>query len=440
MWVDEPASPPTTIILYPVPLDIPDEEIVYLVRSQRWGILRRFKFCSHKAFPQFHREYLQIDQLNEDLLPRQITINSQPVSVTLPGSPILKCAYCRSYRHRIQNCNKIKTHLPPRNNQPSLQTQRGVNGIHRSRTSTKTHHQPPRKDPPMTGLSAAPVSDTNIAYHQKFKQFSQNEKIFHPWKKIYNQLPLCTPHQPNSKPIPTAHQNPQSNYQYHLQILMVSKNVRTPSKKQNDLPHQSRRIQATFLYKMKRIASDNNKDSFFVKWAIHNIGTKLMKIYPNLFSNTVKHRPNPNKTWEKTLLSYNEICNNNNFQLEDSTPKLLYLLLLQKYQSPSLIHNQNREIIYWKNINLKQFSTWTPTLQLRCHSYLIAHQGFLWGSFDKKRDYLLLPNKKSGKPTANYASLVKMISTTNFSSARSPERSSHMCNLIYNFGFLQALL
>ena len=150
MWVDEPAPPPATITLYPVPMDIPDEEIVHLVRSQHWGILRRFKFGSHKGFPQFHNDYLhlQIDQLNENLIPKQIIINSQPVSVTLPGSPIRKCAYCRNFGHLIQNCNKRKNKNPPPSNNKSalLQTQRGV--VNNQLQVKPRYHPPFRRSNP----------------------------------------------------------------------------------------------------------------------------------------------------------------------------------------------------------------------------------------------------------------------------------------------------
>ena len=167
MWVDEPVPPPATITLYPVPLDIPDEEIEHLVRSQHWGVLRRFKFGSHKEFPQFHNEYLhlQIDKLNEDILPKQIIINCQPVSVSLPGAPIRKCAYCRNFGHLIQNCNKRKNKNPPPSNNKSALPANSTWGRQKPTlnetalpSTIPTEHLSPPEDPPTIEESDAPSS------------------------------------------------------------------------------------------------------------------------------------------------------------------------------------------------------------------------------------------------------------------------------------------
>ena len=65
---------------------------------------------------------------------------------------------------------------------------------------------------------------------------------------------------------------------------------------------------SAFLWKFFYLLKTPNPLSFFwMSYAIYNIGTKIIPIKPELYSNSQPHRPKPNLLWSKTLSLFTKI-------------------------------------------------------------------------------------------------------------------------------------
>ena len=88
------------------------------------------------------------------------------------------------------------------------------------------------------------------------------------------------------------------------------------------------------------LQSPSSKKQFWMKYGIYNLGTKIIPIKPELFSNSQPHRPKPNQQWIKTL----KLFQKNPIPLEhinNLTFKSLYQTLLNPDSNPLPITNTN---------------------------------------------------------------------------------------------------
>ncbi|CAK8685102.1 unnamed protein product [Clavelina lepadiformis] len=125
--VREPRPPATTVTLHPIPFETPLDEIANIVTKQQWGKLLRQRFGHYRDFPEFHNSYLHllIENIKEENIPEEITINEKPVEIIIPRRERNKCNYCKTIRHTIQQ-------YPKRNARPSQSTQMGPGNSYRN--------------------------------------------------------------------------------------------------------------------------------------------------------------------------------------------------------------------------------------------------------------------------------------------------------------------
>lgn len=177
--VQEPRPPATTITLHPVPFETPLEEIADIVTQQQWGKLLRQQFGHYREFPEFRNSYLHllIEDIKENNIPEQITINEKPVEIIMSSRKRNKCNYCKAIGHNIQECPKKST--PPvqskptgkgiisyRNavlNTPSNTTQNKseTNSTNQQDETTRLHKTPPQQEPQQKSDEQGCSSKTN---------------------------------------------------------------------------------------------------------------------------------------------------------------------------------------------------------------------------------------------------------------------------------------
>ena len=82
----------------------------------------------------------------------------------------------------------------------------------------------------------------------------------------------------------------------------------------------------------------NPQPHFWMTYGIYNIGTKILSIKRDLYSNSQPHRPKPNTLWTKTLSLYTKISIPSE-TIDNLTFKSLYQTLLKPDPNPTPITN-----------------------------------------------------------------------------------------------------
>ncbi|CAK8685085.1 unnamed protein product [Clavelina lepadiformis] len=160
------------------------------------------------------------------------------------------------------------------------------------------------------------------------------------------------------------------------------------------IPDIEMKCATTYLISMTTtIQEDNYENSFFIQWARYNMGTLVKQINPNIYSNSIPHRPKPNETWKKRwdiLQKYNLLA----YKMHATTSKELYRTLLEQKCTQSDIKDDQDQPIPWTNILLKIKNCNFFTLAEQSLSYKVAHKAFICGSFyDKKKLYKTKSNE-----------------------------------------------
>ena len=101
------------------------------------------------------------------------------------------------------------------------------------------------------------------------------------------------------------------------------------------LPNIGIKTSTAFLWKFIYLLKTPNPLSFWMSYAIYNIGTKLLHIKPELYTNSQPHRPKPNPLWSKTLSFFTKISIPPQ-EVNTLTFKTLYHSLYNLNLTPSL--------------------------------------------------------------------------------------------------------
>ena len=151
------------------------------------------------------------------------------------------------------------------------------------------------------------------------------------------------------------------------------------------LPNIGIKTTTAFLWKFIYLLKTPNPHSFFwMAYAIYNIGTNLLPIKPELYSNSQPHRPKPNLLWSKTLSLYKKITTPL-LDIENLSFKTLYLTLLQPETNP--IPSLDSETPHnWLRLTLiKPRPSLFSNLEKEI-SFRSAYKGFTWGCFFSKHN------------------------------------------------------
>ena len=149
------------------------------------------------------------------------------------------------------------------------------------------------------------------------------------------------------------------------------------------LPSIGLKTSTAFLWKLIIILqSPNPNKHFWMKYGIYNLGTKIIPIKPEFFSNSQPHRPKPNPLWSKTLNIFqkNPIPSD---LLNNLTFKSLYQILLKPVSNP--LPKTNPTIPHtWPRLTLfKPRPSLFSNLEKEI-AFKTACKGYTWGSFFNK--------------------------------------------------------
>ena len=149
------------------------------------------------------------------------------------------------------------------------------------------------------------------------------------------------------------------------------------------LPSIGIKISTAYLWKFIIILQcPPSTKHFWMKYGIYNLGTKIIPIKPELFSNSQPHRPKPNQQWTKTL----NLFQKNPIPLEhinNLTFKSLYHTLLNPDSNPLPITNTNISHTWPRLTLFKPCPSLYSNLEKEI-AFKTAYKGFTWGSFFHK--------------------------------------------------------
>ena len=151
------------------------------------------------------------------------------------------------------------------------------------------------------------------------------------------------------------------------------------------LPNIGIKTSTAFLWKFIYLLKTPNPLSFFwMSYAIYNIGTKLVHIKPELYSNSQPHRPKSNPLWTKTLSLFTKISTPLQ-DVENLTIKTLYQTLLQPEPNPIPILDTETSHTWLRLTLVKPRHSLFSNLEKEI-SFRTPYKGYTWGCFFSKHN------------------------------------------------------
>ena len=152
------------------------------------------------------------------------------------------------------------------------------------------------------------------------------------------------------------------------------------------LPNIGLKTSTAFLWKFIYLLKTPNPLSYFwMTYAIYNLGTKIIPIKPDLYSNSQPHRPKPNLLWSKTLSQFKKISTPPH-EIEHLTFKSLYLTFLQPDPNPIPLLNNAIPHTWLRLTLIKPRPSLFTNLEKEI-SFRTAYKGFTWGCFFSKHNF-----------------------------------------------------
>ena len=152
------------------------------------------------------------------------------------------------------------------------------------------------------------------------------------------------------------------------------------------LPSIGFKTSTAFLWKLiLLLKSPKNQPYFWIKYGLYNIGTKILPLKPELYSNSQPHRPKPNPLWTKTLSLFKKSSISAE-TLDELTFKSLYQLLLKPDPNPIPSINSNTPH-NWLRLTLAKPRPSLFSNHEKEISYRTAYKGYTWGCFFSKHNF-----------------------------------------------------
>ena len=116
-----------------------------------------------------------------------------------------------------------------------------------------------------------------------------------------------------------------------------------------------------------------------MNYGIYNIGTKILPIKRDLYSNSQPHRPKLNTLWTKSLSLYTKISIPSE-TIDNLTFKSLYQTLLKPDPNPTPITNTTIPHTWLRLTLTKPRPSLFSNLEKKI-SFKTAYKGYTWGCF-----------------------------------------------------------
>ena len=144
------------------------------------------------------------------------------------------------------------------------------------------------------------------------------------------------------------------------------------------------KFKAAKIYKLKSIATAQNKKEFWIKFAFYNIGSTLRTLNQSLFNNAEPHRTIPHDYWEQVKNTYREvIALQPNIDMQTVKFKNIYQIFKDAHCSSS-----NTEI-NWNDVHLIKGKKYVFTNKERETSYFIAQDAIDCGQRRRASDLFI---------------------------------------------------
>ena len=67
------------------------------------------------------------------------------------------------------------------------------------------------------------------------------------------------------------------------------------------MPSSSAWTNTTFLIRFKSFTANPTPNLFWMSYALYNLSNRIRSLYPEMFSNSIPHKPEPNSDWKQIL-------------------------------------------------------------------------------------------------------------------------------------------
>ena len=115
-------------------------------------------------------------------------------------------------------------------------------------------------------------------------------------------------------------------------------------------------------------------------WCIYQLGTKLVPMLPNLYTNSIPHAFSPNASWLSILNTYKETAQTFSSWLDKEFKVLYHGKMMTLYNLNYAPYNRDwSQILLSKSLHVSFFTNWEKQF-----SYLVGHDAYKWGSWKSR--------------------------------------------------------
>ena len=149
--------------------------------------------------------------------------------------------------------------------------------------------------------------------------------------------------------------------------------------------------QTSLAIRTKSIINDKDQTLFWTQYGIYNLGTRIKDILPEIYSNSMPHRPKPNSQWNLLLETIKSHPITSEKWTEISHQDLYQTILKSTpCQLPRI--NASAQPTNWSQILLLAPSHKQITNMEREVNFRVAHSGYLFGHFNSTHNINTLSN------------------------------------------------
>ena len=169
------------------------------------------------------------------------------------------------------------------------------------------------------------------------------------------------------------------------------------------MPSSSAWTNTAFLIRFKSLIANPTPNLFWMSYALYNLSYRIRSLYPEMFSNSMPHKPDPNSDWKHILFLLRQLRFSSD-QWNSITHKQLYLSLLDSKQAELPKINSCLKPSSWSEVLLlsKPFKNLSNKQQEV--TFKVAHFGYFFGKFNSRHGINRLTNGEKRINTCKFCS------------------------------------
>ena len=160
---------------------------------------------------------------------------------------------------------------------------------------------------------------------------------------------------------------------------------------------------SAFLIRFKSLTAYPTPNLFWMSHALYNLSYRIPSLYPEMFSNSMPHKPEPNSDWKHILFFLLRLLRFSSDQWNNITHKQLYLYLLDSKQAELPKINSSLKPSSWSEVLLsKPFKNLSNKQE--DVTFKVAHFGYFFGKFNSRHGINRLTNGEKRINTCKFCS------------------------------------